>query len=157
MDTSFNLAMGGIFLVIALIFAGVAFAVFSKFKKLGKLLNRAHLMTAKAEGTISELVTVRRRNRTFRWTNQYPIVSYQVNGKSYTTALTFAEARKGKYRLGGNYTVYYIPNEPDCCIVDEFRSKMQSSRTMNLVGVVILAILTCNMLFGALTTMLGLA
>ena len=97
---------------------------------------------------------VRRRNRSFRWKNEYPVLAYQVDGKNYTVHLNFAEARKGKYSLGGAYTVRYVPGEPECCIVDEFRSKLQKSRTGNLIGLVILVFFLVNILTSIVTLFL---
>ncbi|MCB7319102.1 DUF3592 domain-containing protein [Lacrimispora sp. 210928-DFI.3.58] len=150
---STSLGIGGalIFFIIALFFFVIGLIVFSNFRRLGKILNRAHEMTGVTKGTISEVVTVRRRNRSFRWKNEYPVISYQVNGKAYTTRLEFAEKRRGKYELGGSYTVRYIPSDPDCCVVDEFRKAMQRSRTSSLIGAVILFIFTFNTLISGVS------
>lgn len=66
---STSLGIGGalIFFIIALFFFVIGLIVFSNFRRLGKILNRAHEMTGVTKGTISEMVTVRRRNRSFRW------------------------------------------------------------------------------------------
>lgn len=154
MDAGMLLVTGGIILVIALLIGMGAWTVFRNYKEQSRLLNRAHEMTGTANAVISELVEVRRRNRSFRWKNEYPVLSYQVNGKNYTVHLKFAEARKGKYSLGGEYTVRYVPGEPECCIVDEFRSKMQKSRTGNLIGLVVLVILLINILSSIVTLFL---
>ena len=150
MDSSFYLASGGITIVFGLLLGLVAFSFFRRFKKVNSLLNRAHEMTGTANGRISEVVSVRRRNRSFRWTNEYPVITYTVDSKDYTTQLDFAEKRKGHYDLGGNYRVCYIPSDPSCCIVDEFRKPMQSNRTQAIVFTVIFAIITFNFVISGL-------
>ena len=151
MDSSFYLASGGITIVFGLLLGLVAFSFFRRFKKVNSLLNRAHEMTGTANGKISEVVSVRRRNRSFRWTNEYPVITYTVDSKDYTTQLDFAEKRKGHYDLGGNYRVCYIPSDPSCCIVDEFRKPMQSNRTQAIVFTVIFAIITFNFVISGLS------
>lgn len=153
METSLGMGVGLLVLVFSLFFLVMGLIVLRNFRKLGKILNRAHEMTAETTGTISELVTVRRRNRTFRWNNEYPVISYQVNGKTYTMHITYAEKRKGKYNLGGSYNVRYVPSDPGCSVVDEFRKAMQKSRTSSLIGAVILFIFAFNTLCGALSSM----
>ena len=154
MDAGMVLVTGGFILVIGLLIAAGAWSVFRNYKEQSQRLNRAHEMTGTANGVISELVEVRRRNRSFRWKNEYPVLAYQVDGKNYTVHLNFAEARKGKYSLGGAYTVRYVPGEPECCIVDEFRSKLQKSRTGNLIGLVILVFFLVNILTSIVTLFL---
>lgn len=151
MDSSFNLFLGAVAIVIGLIMAGLAWYFFCKFKQLSAALNRAHEMTQTADGSISELVDVRRRNRSFRWTNEYPVVSFSANGKQYSVQMDFAEKRKGHYRLGSSCRVCYVPHDPQCCIVEEFRKPMQRSRTHYLIYVVIFCVLT----FNAVTSGLG--
>ena len=150
MDSSFYIFSGCIAIAFGLLLAFLAWTFFRRFQKMNGLLNRAHEMTGTAEGRISEVVRVRRRNRSFRWTNEYPIISYTVNDKNYTVNLDFAEKRKGHYNLGGNYRVCYIPSDPSCCIVDEFRKPMQSNRTQSIVVTVIFAFFAFNCIVSAL-------
>lgn len=151
MDSSFYVTSGIIALVFGLLLAFIAWTFFRRFKKMNGLLNRAHEMTGTAVGRISEVVSVRRRNRSFRWTNEYPVISYTVDSKNYTVSLDFAEKRKGHYDIGGNYRVCYIPSDPSSCIVDEFRKPMQSNRTQSIVVTVIFAFFAFNCIISALS------
>ncbi len=146
MDASFYLVMYGFIFVIGLLLAVAAWTYFRRFQKLSTTLKRSGEMTATANGTIKELVSIRRRNRSFRWTNQYPIVSYTVNGREYTAKLDYAEQRSGYYTTGGSYPVSYVPSEPECCIVEEFRKKMERAKKSNLIAMVVFGILVCNIL-----------
>ncbi len=153
MDSSFYIASGALTIVFGLILGLVAFSFFRRFKKLSAGLNRAHEMTAEVSGTISEVVSIRRRNRSFRWTNEYPVITYTVDSKNYTVSLEYAEKRKGHYNIGGFYRVCYIPSDPSCCIVDEFRKPMQSARTQALIWTVIFGVLTFNFIITGLSQM----
>lgn len=145
-------SMGIIFLVIFLILAALFYAVWRNYQKMNRVLNQAHNLNGNAEGTVKELVTVYRRNRSFRWKNEYPVIAYNVNGQTYETALAFAEKRAGSYDMNGHYTVCYLPEDPTVCIVEEFRSKMQSNTKQKLVGMVVLVFFMINMLFAAITS-----
>ncbi|MCI8949565.1 MAG: hypothetical protein HFG49_05905 [Lachnospiraceae bacterium] len=147
MDSSFYLVVAGISLVFVLLIAFVAWTFFSRYKRLGTVLNRAHEMTKTATGTISEIVTVTRRNRSFRWKNEYPVISFAANGKQYTVHMDWAEKRKGHYDLGGTYKVCYVPADPGCCVVEEFRKTMQKTRTQSLIWTVVFGLVALNMLF----------
>ena len=151
MDSSFYLVSGGITIAFGLVLGLLAFSFFRRFKRVGNILNRAHEMTGSANGRISNIIAVRRRKRTFRWTNEYPAITYTVNDKDYTVQLDFAEKRKGHYNLGGNYRVCYVPSDPSCCVVDEFRKPMQSNRTQSLIFAVIFAIITFNFIITGLS------
>ena len=151
MDSSFYLASGGLTILFGLIVGVLTFSFFRRFKKVSSILNRTHEMTATANGRISEIINVRRSNRSFRWTNEYPAITYTVDNKDYTTKLDYAEKRKGHYSLGGNYRVCYSPSDPSCCIVEEFRKPMQSNRTQSLVFTVIFAIITFNFIITGLS------
>ena len=151
MDSSFYLASGGLTILFGLIVGVLTFSFFRRFKKVSSILNRAHEMTATANGRISEIINVRRSNRSFRWTNEYPAITYTVDNKDYATKLDYAEKRKGHYSLGGNYRVCYSPSDPSCCIVEEFRKPMQSNRTQSLVFTVIFAIITFNFIITGLS------
>jgi len=152
MDSSFYLFTGVICLVIGIVFALVAYSFFRRFKKLNDVMNSALEMTATASGSISSLEKVRRRNRSFRWTNEYPIITYTVDGRSYTVSLDYAEKRAGHYSLGGDYHVYYNPSDPSCCIVDEFRKPMSRMRTQSIIMTVIFAFFTFNLVVSTLST-----
>lgn len=156
MDDSFYLFTYLIIFIIGLLLAAAAWTFFRRFQKLSNTLKRSGEMTATANGTIKELVNVRRRNRSFRWTNQYPIIAYTVNGKEYTVKLDYAEQRSGYYVTGGSYPVSYIPSEPECCIVEEFRKKMNRAKTSNLVTTVIFGFFVCNILASTVMKLLGL-
>ena len=151
MDSSFYLASGGLTILFGLIVGVLTFSFFRRFKKVSSILNRAHEMTATGNGRISEIINVRRSNRSFRWTNEYPAITYTVDNKDSTTKLDYAEKRKGHYSLGGNYRVCYSPSDPSCCIVEEFRKPMQSNRTQSLVFTVIFAIITFNFIITGLS------
>ncbi len=154
MDSSFYLASGGITIAFGLLLGILAFSFFRRFKKVSSMLNRAHEMTGSAHGRISNIINVRRSNRSFRWTNEYPAITYTVNDKDYTVQLDFAEKRKGHYSLGGNYRVCYVPSDPSCCVVEEFRKPMQGSRTQSLIFTVIFAIITFNFVITGLSQIL---
>lgn len=151
MDSSFYIASGAIALVFGLLLAFIAWTFFRRFQKMNGLLNRAHEMTGTADGRISEVVNVRRRNRSFRWTNEYPVISYTVDSQNYTVSLDFAEKRKGHYNIGGSYRVCYIPSDPSQCIVEEFRKPMQSNRTQSIVVTVIMAFFAFNCIVSSLS------
>ena len=153
-DQSMNTMILIILALIGLLFIVWFVTLFTRYKKQNKALHRAHEMSASVEGTITDLVRVTHRNRSFRWKNEYPIITYTVNGKSYETALDFAEKRKGNYEMNARYQVYYIPEEPQICIVDEFRSKMQSSNRNYLIGMVVLAFFLFNIVFTAISELI---
>ena len=155
MHSTFYLVCGAIVLVIALLFAAATWSFFRRFKRLSAALNRAHEMTGKTEGYISEVVEVRRRNRSFRWRNEFPVIAYTVDGQNLTTRLDWAEKRRGHYTVGERQTVCYVPSDPSCCVVEAFRSSMQKSRTQALIWTIILALLTFNCVSGAITQMLS--
>ena len=133
--------------VIAILFGALAFVNFRNFQKRSALLNRAKDMTGSVDGRISEVVKVYRRNNTFRWKNEYPVVAYQIDGRDYTVKLEFAEKRSGPYRIGDTCQVRYVPAEPSCSIVEEFRKPLESARTRALAGAVILGLFFLNALF----------
>lgn len=135
-----------IFLLFVALFGWLTWTTFKAYRSSCDVLKRANEMTATTDGILNNLVTVRRRNRSFRWTNEYPEITYQVDGVDFKTSLSYAEARKGKYTTGTYYTVRYVPSEPSCCIVNEFEKKLKQHRNGNLIGTIILAILTLNLL-----------
>ncbi|MCM1181901.1 MAG: DUF3592 domain-containing protein [Roseburia sp.] len=155
MDNGVYIFTGIVALVIAAVVALLAFLFFRRFKKLNDLLNSALDMTGTAEGTISSLTQVRRRNRSFRWTNEYPVITYTVDGRPYNVNLDYAEKRAGHYSVGGSYRVCYKPSDPSCCIVDEFRKPLSRVRTQNLVIMVVLALITLNAVFTGISAILG--
>ncbi len=155
MKDSDMFSMGIVFLVIALVFLLIVWLLFKKYKSINAILNREREMTGMVRGSIKEVVKVRRRNRSFRWTNEYPIVAYVVNGKEYTTAITYAEKSSGYYRIGGTCDIHYVPNEPECCVVEEFRKQLQKSRNNYLIGTAIVGVMAFNMLVSAITQILG--
>lgn len=155
MKNSDLLGMGVIFLVIALAFALITWLLFRKYKSINAILNREREMTGLVRGSIKEVVKVSRRNRSFRWTNEYPVVSYVVDGKEYTSAINYAEKNSGYYRIGGTCDIHYVPNDPTCCVVEEFRKQLQKSRTSYLVGTVIVGFMTFNMLVSSIMQILG--
>ena len=75
MDSSVALMSGAIVLVIVLLMAIGAWTFFRRYKSLASPLNRAHEMSMTTDGTISKLVTVYRRNRSFKWKNEYPVIT----------------------------------------------------------------------------------
>lgn len=154
MDSSVALVSGAIVLVIVLLMAIGAWTFFRRYKSLASPLNRAHEMSMTTDGTISKLVTVYRRNRSFKWKNEYPVIAYQANGKDYTIHMKWAEKRQGHYQLGGKYRVCYVPADPGCSVVEEFRQQMQKARTQSLIWTVVLAFFAVNGLFGALSQLL---
>lgn len=155
MDSSFNMTMGGLLLVIGAVMALCFYGVLYAYRKMNRVLNQAHLLSGQCQGTIKELVVVKHRNRSFRWKNEYPLISYTVNGTEYETAIDFAEKRAGKYDPNAVYTVCYLPEDPSVCIVEEFRTKMQKSCKAKLVGMVVFGILTFNIVFYAISLFLS--
>lgn len=139
--------MSIVFLVLGIVFAALAWSCYKRYKNVSDLLKREGEMTGFAEGRISELVEVRRRNRSFRWVNEYPVVSFCVNGKEYTTTIECAEKRRGTYQLNGQCHIHYLSEDPSICVVDEFRKSMQSLKKSSLITIVVLAFLAFNCLF----------
>ena len=150
MDAGVQMVALGFTAVIAIVLAALAFVNFRNFKKRNDRLNRAHEMTGNANGYITDLETVYRRNRSFRWKNEIPVITYRVDGRDYKVKMDFAEKRAGQYSLGGSYHVCYIPSDPSCSIVEEFRKPLQSSRTRALVGTVALCLFVFNCICGTL-------
>lgn len=151
MDSSFYY----IFIVIALLFAIWAVFVYLGYQKLNKILKRTHEMTETTTGVITSIPTVCRRNQTFRWRNEYPIITFHAEGIDVCIEATYAERAKGTYDLGQSYHISYVPGEPACCVIDEFRTKMQKSCKYRLVGFVILVIITFNIFSTTILEMLG--
>ncbi len=144
-------SMGILFLVIFAALAIWFLIVWRNYQKMNRVLNQSHKLTGTAEGTVKELVSVYRRNRSFRWKNEYPVIAFIANGQEYETAIAFAEKRAGSYDMNDRYTVCYLPEDPTVCIVDEFRSKMQSNSKQKLIGMVVLAFFMVNMLVSAIS------
>lgn len=157
MDESFSVFMIGFMAVFDLFLLYAAWAAFRSYSSVKKVLKREGEMTTVTEGTIAEVVAVRRRNRSFRWVNEYPVISYQVNGKTYTAHLTYAEKRRGKYKAGGSYRIHYVPSEPDCCIVDDFKKKMKQSNTATLISFAIAAFFAFNVTCSLILQLIELA
>lgn len=153
-DSSIYIFTGVLCLVLAVVLALIAFLFFRRFKKLNDVLNSALDMSSSTSGTISSLAEVRRRNRSFRWINEYPIITYTVDGRPYTVNLDYAEKRKGYYSLGSNYRVCYNPSDPSCCIVDEFRKPMTRTRTQNMVIAIILFLFAFNLVWSAISAII---
>lgn len=146
-------SMGIVLLVLFLLLAAWFFIVWRGYQKMNRVLNQAHKLTGTAEGTVKKLMSVTRRNRSFRWKNEYPVIAYTVNGQTYETEVAFAEKRAGSYDMNDRYTVCYLPEDPTVCIVEEFRSKMQSNSKQKLVGMVVLAVFMVNVIFTIVTTL----
>lgn len=149
-----RLVMALVMLVFAGLLGFVAAMLLLQFKKLNDLLKREKEMTANTMGHVVELVTVRRRNSTFRWRTQYPVIAYRVNGEEYRFHIDFAEHWRGKYQVGDEYQVDYVPTEPQVCLVKDFYKKMKSSRTGSGIVGAILALMTINMLWGILNVLI---
>lgn len=147
MDIGVNIVACCMTAGISILFAVLVWYNFRNFRKRNELLNRAHEMTGNVDGYISELVTVYRRNRSFRWRNQVPVITYPVGDKDYVVKLDYVEKREGHFNIGDTYHVCYVPSDPSCCIVEEFRKPLQRSRTVSLIGVVILCMFLFNLLF----------
>lgn len=145
-----------IFIIIAMPFAICTVIVFISYSRLNKILNRAHEMTATATGVISSVTTVYRRNQSFRWRNEYPTITFHAEGIDVCIEAKYAEKSKGTYALGESYQICYVPGEPACCIIEEFRTKMQRSRKNKRIGFIILLILTFNLLSTTIMGMLGI-
>jgi hypothetical protein len=155
MDSSFYLFLSVIFLIIGLLLAFAAWTFFRRFQNLNERLKRSAEMTGAVNGSICELVTVYRRNRSFRWKNEYPILAYVVGGKEYKLKLDFAEKRMGHYSTGGSYQISYLPSDPSFCIAEDFRKNMNASKKSNLIATVLLAFFACNLLVSSLMQLLG--
>lgn len=150
MGGSFYLFSGIIYVAIAaiLIFATISF--FRRYKKLNDVLKNESELSGRAEGSISAVEEVRHRNRSFRWVNEYPVITYTANGKLYNVNLDYAEKRSGHYSLGGSYTVRFNPSDPSSCFVEEFRKQMKSYRTQALVVTIIFGFFSCNLIISAI-------
>ena len=135
MDIGVNIVACCMIAGISILFAVLVWYNFRNFRRRNELLNRAHEMTGNVDGYISELVTVYRRNRSFRWRNQIPVITYPVGDKDYVVKLDYVEKREGHFNIGDTYHVCYVPSDPSCSIVEEFRKPLQRSRTVSLIGV----------------------
>lgn len=142
MTSSFYIFTGIFFLILTLLVAYAAFYYFRLFKRLNNVLNSALDMNASTSGTISSLSEVCRGNQT----NEYPIITYTVDGKPYTASLYYAAKKKGYYNLGGDYHVCYTPSDPSRCIVDEFRKPLTSFSTPTLIAAIIISFFALNLL-----------
>ncbi len=151
MDSSVQMVAWIISALIAALMGGLTFMNFRNFKQRSNLLNRASEMTGSVGGKISDVVQVYRRNRSFRWKNEYPVITYSVGDRDYTVKLEYAEKRAGHYNLGERCRICYVPTDPSCCIVEEFRKSLQSARKRSLVGMVILGLFFLNIVFSLIT------
>lgn len=147
--------MSLVFLVLGVALGLAAWHFLRMWRDLGKVLKRRAEMTASLPGTISELKVVSRRNRSYRWKNEIPVVSYTLNGVLQTLEVPQAEDRAGRYRVGAPCTVLYVPAEPDCCLIQEFADKMASVRRSALVVGIIFAVLAFNLLSSAAVMLAG--
>lgn len=148
--------MGGAILFMAVILGLITFFVYRSVAKISKVLKREAEMTAVANGTITDLIQIRRRNRSFRWTDEIPVVSYTVNGQTYQLKLDFAEKRAGFYNMGGACQVRYVPSEPSCALVEDVKPMMKRVKNINLVTVIVLAFFTLNLISAAIGSLTGL-
>ncbi len=151
MDTSVEMVAWIACAVIAVVLGGLAYMNFRNFKKRSNLLNRADEMTGSVSGRISEVVKVYRSNSSFRWKNEYPVITYSVGDRDYTAKLDFAEKRAGHYSIGDTYRVCYVPSDPSCCIVEEFRKALVSARKRSLIGMVVLCIFFLNLIYSLIS------
>lgn len=151
MGSSFYIFTGIISIVIGILLGFLAFTFFRRFKKFNDLMKNESELSAVANGSISEVKEVRRSNRSFRWVNEYPVITYTVDGKLYNVTLDYAEKRRGYYSLGGNYRVHYKSSDPSCCLVEEFRKQMKSYRTQAIVVTVFFAFFAFNLIVSGTT------
>lgn len=154
-DASFTLVMALIMLVVMALFVFIAVTQFRVFRRNSTLLKRKSEMMGNVTGQISSVEQVRRRNRSFRWTNEIPTVSYVVNGVKYDVEIDAAEARAGAYQVGKPCTVHYVLSEPDCCLVEEFEKKIKSQKNGALVATLLLAFFSCNIFFSVLGSLIA--
>lgn len=154
MDSNFYLFTGMAGIVVGIVLGIVAFVYFRRFKRLNDLMKSEPEMSATAGGSISKVEEVRRSNSSFIWTNEYPVITYTVDGKPYTASLKYAEKRSGYYSLGGNYSVHYKPSDPSCCLVEEFRKQMKSYGTQAVIVAAVLAIFTLNVFSNGVSTII---
>lgn len=139
--------------ILSLVFWLAFFFMMKRYKKNSMLLKRKNEMGGLTQGEISGLEKIRRRNRSFRWTNEVPTVSYKVGDRVYKVELPEAEARVGTYAIGTPCTVHYITSEPDVCLVEEFEKKIKSSKTNRMIAAVLLGFFGCNTLMGIFTSL----
>lgn len=151
MDASAQMVAWIFSAVIAVLMGGLTYMNFRNFKQRNSLLSRADEMTGSVGGQISDVVKVYRRNRSFRWKNEYPVITYSVADRDYTVKLEYAEKRSGHYNIGERCRICYVPTDPSCCIAEEFRKALQSARTRSLAGMVILGIFCFNIIFSLIT------
>ena len=145
-----NVIVASLFLLIALMLGIVAFTQLKQFEKIASILKKEKDMQETTVATVVETIEIRRRNQSFRWKNEYPILAYQINGKEYKYEATFAEKPKGKYQIGETYQIKYNANEPEICIVNDFIPTMKRTRTIGLVIGVIFALGTFNLTVSAI-------
>lgn len=155
MDASFYIVTALICLAIAAGLGLLARWCFQSCKALDKLLKGAERMTGSATATISELVVLRRRNRSFRWTNEYPVLAYEVNGSLYKVHLPWAEARGGTYEQGRSVSLRYLPADPEQSIADEFVPKMKKSRSSYRIAAVLAGIFAFHLACSAIVNLLA--
>ncbi len=136
---------------VLLLFAG---AVQLKAWRAGKaLFRRQGDMTATAAGAITELREVQRRNRSFRWRDEIPVITYTVDGVRHEVELAAAEARAGTYTQGMPCTVRYVPSDPECCLIAEFEKQTKSAGKSALVAAVLLLFFGINCTLSAVGTL----
>lgn len=149
-----NLVVAILFLLIALLLGMVAFTQLKIFKTLSDILKKESGMQQTTVATVVEMPVIRRSNQSFRWKNEYPVLSYQVNGKEYKYHANFAEKRKGYYQIGQTYQIKYNANEPEVCIVNDFLPTMKRTRIVGLVIGAIFALGTFNLIVGSIQVLL---
>ena len=147
--------MSLVFLVLGAVLGLAAWYFLRMWHGLGKVLKRRAEMTARLPGTISDVKVVSRRNRSYRWNDEIPVVSYTLGGALQTMEVPQAEARAGRYRVGTPCTVLYVPGEPDCCLIEEFAGKMASARRNALIAGILFAVFAFDLLSSAIVMLAG--
>ncbi len=149
-----SMVMAVILAVFALLFGFVAYTLLRQYARVNTVLKREKEMQDSCRATVVELVEVRRSNQTFRWKNQYPILSYEVDGKEYRCKADFAEKRKGQYFVGEQYDIRYVREEPEVAIITEFLPIMKRTRIINMIVGALFTLFTFNLITGIIQVLL---
>lgn len=109
-------------------------------------------MTATTTAIVSKVDSVRRRNRSFRWTNYIPTFQYEINGTTYFYYASILENMNLKYDIGDTAELRYDPANPESALIVGTEKKIGFSSKMYIFCVGLLGLLSFNLLWGAINS-----